>query len=154
MKETRLRNLIESFGVIEISLMEHISAKVIVFILEIFPNTSGFLLCDAEGRTAWKVSKYGPEKTHYLDTFHAVPIIKVSCSLVAPIWPCFSWKFLSHKPGKGETFYIVTAFVLKLNGSSEIQKSQLLLFQYERSHVLFKFANLIGCSIFVLLEKF
>ena len=23
-------------------------------------------------RTAWKVSKYGPEKTSYLDTFHAV----------------------------------------------------------------------------------
>ena len=22
--------------------------------------------------TAWKVSKYGPEKTPYLDTFHAV----------------------------------------------------------------------------------
>ena len=27
--------------------------------------------------TAWKVSKYGPEKTPYLDTFHAVSVIQI-----------------------------------------------------------------------------
>ena len=28
--------------------------------------------------TAWKVSKYEPEITPYLDTFHAVHVIKIS----------------------------------------------------------------------------
>ena len=27
-------------------------------------------------RTVWKVSKYGPEKTPYLDTCHAVKVLR------------------------------------------------------------------------------
>ena len=30
--------------------------------------------------TAWNVSKYGPEKTPYLDTFHAVDVIILNLS--------------------------------------------------------------------------
>ena len=41
--------------------------------------------------TAWKVPKYGPEKTPYLDTFHAVLTLKTfPCHFTFRVYPCWT----------------------------------------------------------------
>ena len=43
------------------------------------------------GCTAWKLSKYGPEITLYLDNFHAVVGIRISASTEENLLKSFEW---------------------------------------------------------------
>ena len=49
-----------------------------------FPKIANWWM-KAVNHTAWNVSKYGPEKTPYLDTFHAVPFSQITPSYDVPM---------------------------------------------------------------------
>ena len=68
-------------------------------------------LCLLENHTAWKVSKYGPEKTLYLDTFNSVPRVVgnmhffVSCQIdVVNMKPVFPLRWKNQKTTLGEGY--------------------------------------------------